>query len=77
MNNEKITLLYEQKSKFLENEAASWKNRYHEALVESQNKENELNKENIKLKEQNKNLIKLEKKLEENYKANNNNLINI
>ena len=53
MNNEKITSLYEQKSQFLENEASSWKNKYHDALIETKNKENELNKENIKLKEQN------------------------
>ena len=66
MNNEKITSLYEQKSKYLEKEANSWKNRYHDALVESKNKENELNKENIKLKEQNKMLTKLEKKNQEN-----------
>ena len=66
MNNEKITSLYEQKSKFLENEVTSWKNRYHDALVESKNKEDELNKENNKLKEQNKMLEKLQKKLEEN-----------
>ena len=63
MNNEKITSLYEQKSQFLENEASSWKNKYHDALIETKNKENELNKENIKLKEQNK---LLEKKFEEN-----------
>ena len=66
INNEKITSLYEQKSKFLETEAASWKNKYHEALVENKNKENELSKENSKLKEENKILIKLEKKFEEN-----------
>ena len=83
INNEKITSLYEQKSKFLENEAASWKNKYHEALVENKNKENELNKENFKLKEENKILIKIEKKIEENKISNKrinnsygNNLIN-
>ena len=71
MNNEKITSLYEQKSVFLEKEATSWKNRYHDALVESKNRENELNQENIQLKEQNKLLIKLDKKkiLEENKKT--------
>ena len=75
MNNEKITSLYEQKSTFLEKEATSWKNSYHDALVESKNKENELNQENIRLKEQNKILIKLDKKkiLEENKKTKKNN----
>ncbi len=68
MNNDKITSLYEQKSKFLESEVTSWKNKYHDALVENKNIETELNKENSKLKEKNNNLIKLEqqKKLEEN-----------
>jgi hypothetical protein len=75
MNNEKITSLYEQKSKFLEKEATSWKSRYHDALVESKNKEDELNKENTLLKEQNQILMKIEKKkiLEENKKSKNNN----
>ena len=70
MNNEKITSLYEQKSKFLEKEATTWKNRYHDALVESKNKEEELNKENSQLKEQNQILIKIEQKknLEESKK---------
>jgi len=75
MNNEKITSLYEQKSKFLEKEATTWKNRYHEALVENKNKEDELNKENAQLKEQNQILIKIEKKknLEESKKPKKNN----
>ena len=37
MNNDKITSLYEQKSKFLESKATSWKNKYHDALVENKN----------------------------------------
>ena len=57
MNNDKITSLYEQKSKFLESEVTSWKNKYHDALVENKNIETELNKENSKLKEKNNNLI--------------------
>ena len=61
MNNEKITSLYEQKSVFLEKEVSSWKNRYHNALIETKNKENDLKKENNKLKEQNKLLMKNEK----------------
>ena len=75
MNNEKITSLYEQKSKFLEKESTTWKNRYHEALVENKNKEDELNKENAQLKEQNQILIKIEKKknLEESKKPKKNN----
>ena len=67
MNNEKITSLYEQKSQFLENEVSSWKDKYHNALIETKNKENDLNKENTKLKEQNKLLMRMEKKIENNY----------
>ena len=67
MNNEKITSLYEQKSQFLEKEVSSWKDKYHNALIETKNKENDLNKENLKLREQNKLLLKMEKKLEKNY----------
>ena len=37
MNNEKITSLYEQKSDFLEKEVSSWKDKYHNALIESKN----------------------------------------
>ena len=58
MNNDKITSLYEQKNKFLEKEVSSWKDKYHNALIETKNKENDLNKENIKLKEQYKLLLK-------------------
>ena len=72
MNNEKITSLYEQKSQFLEKEVGSWKNKYHNALIETKNKENDLNKENIKLKEQNKLLMRMEKKIEKNYLSENN-----
>ena len=43
MNNDKITSLCEQKSKFLESEVTSWKNKYHDALVENKNIEIELN----------------------------------
>jgi hypothetical protein len=66
MNNEKITSLYEQKSQFLEKEVGTWKNKYHNAIIETKNKENELNKENLKLKEQNKLLMRMEKKLDKN-----------
>ena len=81
MNNEKITSLYEQKSDFLEKEVSSWKDKYHNALIETKNKENDLSKENFKLKEQNKLLIKMEKKLEKKYlldtsKSKNNNSSN-
>ena len=58
MNNDKMTSLYEQKNKFLEKEVSSWKDKYHNALIETKNKENDLNKENNKLKEQYKMLIK-------------------
>ena len=67
INNEKITSLYEQKSEFLEKEVTSWKDKYHNALIETKNKENDLNKENIKLKEQNKLLLKMEKRNEKKY----------
>ena len=67
MNNEKITCLYEQKSDFLEKEVSSWKDKYHNALIETKNKENDLNKENINLKEQNRLLMRMEKKIEKNY----------
>ena len=67
MNNEKITSLYEQKSEFLEKEVCSWKDKYHNALIETKNKENDLNKENINLKEQNRLLMRMEKKIEKNY----------
>jgi hypothetical protein len=73
MNNEKITSLYEQKSSFLEKEVSSWKNRYHNALIETKNKENDLKKENNKLKEQNKLLMKREKNNKENTTLNNSN----
>ena len=72
INNEKITSLYEQKSQFLEKEIGSWKNKYHSALIETKNKENDLNKENIKLKEQNKLLMRMEKKIEKNNLSDNN-----
>ena len=72
MNNEKISSLYEQKSHFLEKEVTSWKEKYHNALIETKNKENDLNKENIKLKEQNNLLIRMEKRTENNYFSENN-----
>ena len=72
MNNEKITSLYEQKSGFLEKEVSSWKNRYHNALIETKNKENDLKKENNKLKEQNKLLMKKENNNMDNTFTNNN-----
>ena len=72
MNNEKITSLYEQKSQFLEKEVGAWKDKYHNAVIETKNKENELNKENIKLKEQNKLLMRMEKKIDKNILLENN-----
>ena len=73
MNNEKISSLYEQKSKYLEREINSWKEKYNNIIKESMNKENELNKENLKLKKQNKILMKKEKnKRDENNRNDNN-----
>ena len=51
MNNEKISSLYEQKSKFLEREITSWKDKYTITIKEGMIKENDLTKENLKLKE--------------------------
>ena len=80
MNNEKISSLYEQKSKFLEREISSWKDKYTITIKEGLIKENDLTKENIKLKEQNKILMKKEKNKREeinrNYNNSNNNSIN-
>ena len=53
MNNDKITSLYEQKSKFIESEVTSWKNKYHDSLVENKNIEIELNKEIEMIKDKN------------------------
>ena len=58
MNNDKVISLYNQKSKFLEREISNWKDKYNSVIKESMNKQNELNKENWKLKEQNKLLLK-------------------
>ena len=66
MNNEKIASLYEQKSQFLSKEVSLWKDKYHNALVETKNKERDLSRENTKLKEENTNMIKKQKKLEKN-----------
>ena len=77
INNEKISSLYEQKSKLLEKEISNWKDKYTNIIKDSMNKENDLNKENIKLKEQNKLLMKKEKNKKEdnvriiNHKSNN------
>ena len=60
MNNDKVSSLYEQKSNFLEREITNWKDKYNLVIKDSLNKQNELNKENIKLKEQNKLLMKKE-----------------
>ena len=60
MNNDKVSSLYGQKSNFLEREINNWKDKYNLVIKETMNKQNELNKENIKLKEQNKILIKKE-----------------
>ena len=71
MNNEKISSLYEQKSKFLEREITNWKDKYTITIKEGMIKENELNKENLKLKEQNKILMRKEKsKREESNRKN-------
>ena len=66
MNNEKIASLYEQKSQFLSKEVSLWKDKYHNALIETKNKERDLSKENIKLKEENTKMIRKQKKLEKN-----------
>ncbi len=69
-NNEKISSLHEQKSKFLEREINSWKDKYSVVIKESMVKENELTKENIKLKEQNKILMKKDKNKKEDNNRN-------
>ena len=78
-NNEKISSLHNQKTKYLEREINSWKDKYSIIIKESLLKENELNKENLKLKEKNKFLMKKEKykKEEINLNRNYNNNINI
>ena len=79
MNNEKISSLYQQKSKFLEREITSWKDKYTITVKEGMIKENDLTKENFKLKEQNKILLRKEKNKREennrNYSNTNNNSI--
>ena len=72
MNNDKISSLYEQKSKFLEREISNWKDKYSTTIKEAMNKENEINKENLKLKEQNKLLMKKEKSKKEDNNRNKN-----
>ena len=62
MNNDKVSALYSQKSNFLEREINNWKDKYNVAIKQALNKQNELTKENIKLKEQNKFLLKNDKK---------------
>ena len=73
MNNEKITSLFEQKSKFFEREITNWKDKYTVTIKEGMIKENELTKENLKLKEQNKLLMRKENN--RNYNNTNNNSI--
>ena len=76
MNNEKISSLYEQKSEYLKREISNWKDKYTSTIKEAVNKENDLNKENLKLKEQNKLLIRKEKNKSEemrNHNINNSN----
>ena len=71
MNNDKVSSLYGQKSNFLEREINNWKDKYNLVIKETMNKQNELNKENIKLKEQNKILMKKEsnkKEINKEYK---------
>ena len=60
MNNDKISSLYGQKSNFLEKEINNWKDKYNLVIKESMKKQNEINRENLKLKEQNKILMKKE-----------------
>ena len=62
MNNDKVSALYGQKSNFLEREINNWKDKYNATIKQSMNKQNELTKENIKLKEQNKLLLKKDNK---------------
>ena len=62
MNNDKVSALYSQKSNFLEREINNWKDKYNITIKQALNKQNELTKENIKLKEQNKFLLKKDKK---------------
>ena len=62
MNNDKVSALYNQKSNFLEREINNWKDKYNITIKQALNKQNELTKENIKLKEQNKFLLKKDKK---------------
>ena len=62
MNNDKVSALYGQKSNFLEREINNWKDKYNATIKQSMNKQNELTKENIKLKEQNKLLLKKDSK---------------
>ena len=76
MNNEKITSLYEQKSKFLEREITNWKDKYTITIKEGMIKENDLTKENLKLKEQNKILMRKDKNKREDSNRNYNNTNN-
>ena len=80
MNNDKVSSLYGQKSNYLEREINNWKDKYNLVIKEAMNKQNELYKENFKLKEQNKTLMKKENKTKEleiiKSKNNSNNLNN-
>ena len=80
MNNDKVSSLYGQKSNFLEKEIKNWKDKYNSVIKEALVKQNELTKENLKLKEENKILVKKENKrgLENNINniTNNNNINN-
>ena len=61
MNNDKVSALYSQKSNFLEREIN--KDKYNNVSIkQAMNKQNELTKENIKLKKQNKLLLKKDNK---------------
>ena len=77
-NNEKIASLHNQKTKYLEREINSWKEKYSMIIKEGMVKENEINKENLKLKEQNKILMKKEKlkneEMNRNYNTTSNSL---
>ena len=79
MNNDKITSLNEQKFIYLNNEVNNWKEKYNSLMKDSKNKEENLKKDIISLKEQIKKLHKENKKENINnnlFNTNMNNLMN-
>ena len=72
MNNDKVSSLYGQKSNFLEREIKNWKDKYNLVIKEALDKQNELTKENLKLKEENKLLMKKDNKRNIDNNTNNN-----